>query len=528
MFSQTQFDILLGDASTNINGTEEADIFSDFTLPVFVNFLIVDIVISGAVFDCNSDFTLANDLHTAGFTLVPQSETTLRLTYPFQQQTFQMDQEPKFLFTARFVGEPDQCYTYTVGDARYVKTGVGLVVSNSVGDFKTGCLPSFTVSGNVARPAGVAHCDNAINGGVDNVIVCNETFLGSIGNTCQENYCDITTGNGNYSLLLNPNLDQTVFASTEAALDCGIETADADLIQAHILTQNIFDEVWEYLAADVNFDEQVTGADIVNINKIVAGQAVQQAAWYFPTSESYSPISYPFITPHPEVEYELEYNSMSTVTNKDFVAIKNGDLNTTCTACGDQFQDTEIETRSNNTIEEIWAEITNERSTFEITDSKMLTRIHLTSESKLTEEHIKLVDRKGNVYHTDYFQDPTGIHHYYALLVKSDDLEKPSTLQVSIYGIDLANIHAEYADINYDVHDIVFLESKLTVYPNPTSDLLNINSESAVKYDIINSSGEYVKNGYGRQVDISSLNSGIYIIYVQTGLGTQQAKFVKI
>ena len=70
-------------------------------------------------------------------------------------------------------------------------------------------------------------------------------------------------------------------------------------------------------------------------------------------------------------------------------------------------------------------------------------------------------------------------------------------------------------------------QQKFTIYPNPTSDLLNIATENPVNYFITELGGKQVWSGFGQSVDVSSLSSGIYFLSFtqQNQLFTQ--KFVK-
>ncbi|MEZ4855826.1 MAG: T9SS type A sorting domain-containing protein [Gelidibacter sp.] len=54
----------------------------------------------------------------------------------------------------------------------------------------------------------------------------------------------------------------------------------------------------------------------------------------------------------------------------------------------------------------------------------------------------------------------------------------------------------------------------ITIYPNPTNDILNIIYEANIKYEIINQLGEKVISSQEKVVDLNSLKSGIYYIKV--------------
>lgn len=68
------------------------------------------------------------------------------------------------------------------------------------------------------------------------------------------------------------------------------------------------------------------------------------------------------------------------------------------------------------------------------------------------------------------------------------------------------------------------------VYPNPTSDILTLNSSTAIKqFEIYSLVGQRVLQGqYQTQIDVSELQSGQYLITVLDSQGNYSTKsFVK-
>lgn len=70
-----------------------------------------------------------------------------------------------------------------------------------------------------------------------------------------------------------------------------------------------------------------------------------------------------------------------------------------------------------------------------------------------------------------------------------------------------------------------------TLSPNPTSDILNINTEENVNSIFItNALGQRIEKGFrlnNNSVDVSSLKSGLYFITANSDLGTQTLRFIK-
>jgi len=69
------------------------------------------------------------------------------------------------------------------------------------------------------------------------------------------------------------------------------------------------------------------------------------------------------------------------------------------------------------------------------------------------------------------------------------------------------------------------VSNSASIYPNPTSSILNIRSNSSmVKYSIFNLCGKKVLSGVGQQVDVSVLKSGLYMLTLDDG---SHLKFIK-
>jgi hypothetical protein len=58
-------------------------------------------------------------------------------------------------------------------------------------------------------------------------------------------------------------------------------------------------------------------------------------------------------------------------------------------------------------------------------------------------------------------------------------------------------------------------ESKIKVYPNPTSDKIEISNVMNPEVEIFNNIGELVLKANSNSIDLSHLNEGIYTIKIQ-------------
>ena len=69
-----------------------------------------------------------------------------------------------------------------------------------------------------------------------------------------------------------------------------------------------------------------------------------------------------------------------------------------------------------------------------------------------------------------------------------------------------------------------------TLYPNPTSDILNIETDQKIsKIEVYDVSGKLAisTNGKDKKVTVSNLNNGMYFIKLYTENGVINSKFIK-
>lgn len=72
--------------------------------------------------------------------------------------------------------------------------------------------------------------------------------------------------------------------------------------------------------------------------------------------------------------------------------------------------------------------------------------------------------------------------------------------------------------------------SSLEIYPNPTSDILNIQTEQKIsKIEILDTSGKLLKSnsGSGKTINVSNLSKGIYLIKIYADKNIINSKFIK-
>lgn len=71
---------------------------------------------------------------------------------------------------------------------------------------------------------------------------------------------------------------------------------------------------------------------------------------------------------------------------------------------------------------------------------------------------------------------------------------------------------------------------KVGIYPNPTGDILNVtNIPEKTKFEIHNMVGQIIKKGeiINKQVPVSELSTGAYIITINNDTISEDIKFIK-
>lgn len=100
--------------------------------------------------------------------------------------------------------------------------------------------------------------------------------------------------------------------------------------------------------------------------------------------------------------------------------------------------------------------------------------------------------------------------------------------QVEDYSVNIVAAAAISTIADTNSNEIL---TTVSLYPNPTKDVLNIETNSATKlnYSVINYLGQVVKSGSieNSSINVSNLNAGIYILEVNDGQKSVTKKFIK-
>jgi hypothetical protein len=109
----------------------------------------------------------------------------------------------------------------------------------------------------------------------------------------------------------------------------GVTTFDISIMSKHILDITPITSPYKLIAADVNRDGSIDGADMLLTRNLVLGRATKFAnntSWRF-MPKSVTPTTTPSGDPMVDFKETITYTSLNdTVRNADFVAIKTGDV----------------------------------------------------------------------------------------------------------------------------------------------------------------------------------------------------------
>lgn len=154
-----------------------------------------------------------------------------------------------------------------------------------------------------------------------------------------------TLDNGHYEIgNLETGHGYEVLPSMEGHYRNGVTTLDLILISKHVLGGQQLGSPYQRIAADVNRSKTITTLDIIQLRKLILGliDAFPNApSWCFiPESYHFPDPADPWKSPFPESDTigELQGN----LANRDFIAVKLGDVNGTA-----QANAMELENRSN-------------------------------------------------------------------------------------------------------------------------------------------------------------------------------------
>jgi len=139
----------------------------------------------------------------------------------------------------------------------------------------------------------------------------------------------MTDGEGFYQMYVNAGADYRLTPYKNDDVLNGVNTMDILLIQQHILGLNPIENPYELIAANVNDDTRITGADLIELRRAILGideEFANNTSWRFVDElESLEQ----GVLPQNYAETIELYNAVTDQLDQDFVAVKIGDVNGT-------------------------------------------------------------------------------------------------------------------------------------------------------------------------------------------------------
>jgi hypothetical protein len=147
----------------------------------------------------------------------------------------------------------------------------------------------------------------------------------------------MTSGDGDYHFAHVPMMQQyEIIPSRNDDPKNGVTTLDLILIQKHLLGLQAFTEPYEFIAADINRSENVSALDLIELRKLILGiysEFPNNTSWRFMDAQTtFADPDHPFDFTESIVIGALTDHA----PNRDFTAVKIGDLNGTVQANASQ------------------------------------------------------------------------------------------------------------------------------------------------------------------------------------------------
>lgn len=169
-------------------------------------------------------------------------------------------------------------------------------------------LKAATISGTVLEPNGtpVSGVEVTLSGDISLT-----TFTDANG---MYQFSDIPEG---INIIVTPKLDDFCL--------CGLDEMDEISLDNHVQDVNPFSSPYQYIAADINNDNNITNFDFVQLSLLLDGvitDFTNNFCWRFVDADYAFPnASNPWIEPFPE---SINLNDISGIVQADFVAVKTG------------------------------------------------------------------------------------------------------------------------------------------------------------------------------------------------------------
>lgn len=328
----------------------------------------------------------------------------------------------------------------------------------------------------------------------------------------------------------------------------GISTLDLVMMQRHILGLSKLESPYKLIAADINNSSSITAVDIVILRRLILGhinELPDNDSWRFIDKDlSFADPSRPWNLPE-----EIGFQNLDNSINKEFVAVKIGDLNANAIA------NTSIaRTRSNKRVSlTLESKVTDRSVTYNLIATEDYSspgfQIGLKYDddaltfAKASNIHTNIVDEmiakeKGTIKVSlagarsqTYEKGDIVLSLEFALGNNgSSDLENltlldNNTFESEIYSDELESQGVELKSLEY-VEDVVLYQNRPNPFDQNTLIEFDIPKAQDVTFEVFDAKGSRVfsskqrfsagKNSLSVNKDALSLNKGIYYYQIRT------------
>ncbi|MCC6282996.1 MAG: hypothetical protein IT262_20485 [Saprospiraceae bacterium] len=258
---------------------------------------------------------------------------------------------PFFVF--HFRGEP--ATALTINGSGSIRSTSGAVFSILPSSKTVTFASGFSISGVAKKLEGIP-CSNGMNNRITGVTF---TVSQAGGSSCFPGSLPLSTSPAEtYSFLQLPmSFNYNVTAAKSAGCECGLEgpvnNDDVNQARAFILGLDI-PTLLEGHAGDYNANGMLTALDLVLMSQCYQGIPSVPSVWRFAAIANAGTFSNPLIpgvNPLPTL-LPGSLNVPNLLSNKtvDFIGIKRGDVDQSCTECGSSLTGGVLETRSNAAV----------------------------------------------------------------------------------------------------------------------------------------------------------------------------------
>lgn len=576
--------LLFGAPSYNLpNGTVSVDVFWDLPIQNPIQAVNLRFSISGVAVCVDQSATSAS-VHTPTFdpaNVSFSSNNEVRLLKN-GSPTFSLPAGTSFkLMTLVFRPEPGVSGTAGLSLAYPSIVTVPPQTQIAAQNSSSFTLPSsgYLITGiNIKAPTPQANCSGGFNGGITAVSM---DLAGSAAScfpgTSPQSYL---SPNGYYIFYdVVPGYSYSITPSKNNGCSCGLDEADIEAITSYILG-NVQPNLQQVIAADFNASDTVTTYDIALLRKCMIGTYQPPLGW---KSWRFVPIS--DYNANPPTTYTLVPPVASSITTpkitsslyfQDFYGIKRGDVNQTCASCESFAPVLPTEDRTEITDGTFFVRDAPVRAGEEITIPVLLGKtddvVLLNMELYFDDRYFELIEVQNGEfggymeYNTRNGQTGKAIHFLWLPIVRGGkNIPEEGTVAKlrlkakksapSLKGLVWQNPATEERDAFYAAGealarlDFKVLDrsessrDKFFAYfssANPATERaqlrLYLPSSSAVNVAIFDSNGRVAaQSGFqlpeGRHfLDLTGLPEapGIYFVAVQTALGRETLRFVKL